>query len=591
MNLINDMELAPFFDDDIVNLNKYPNDRTQSKLDKGNIHKIDFTGVDNELKKELKSYLENLLKKDTTPNYFRARLADLQRSIDYLGSENRIKMTTLKYFSHDLEVDFERYLRSIGIKPRDRDGKERDSLKVFRYISDFLINAYPDPHNFNNDVWDLSLLGIDERRISKSDSLRKISFESILNQTNKNLLKKYLKYQIEVTDKSINTIYSRFRHLHQFIVFLRDKPLTSINREDVIKFLNHLGKKDISDGTFNYYVFSNSAFMEYLVTINSINLNHFYRSDVKSIVQNHAYKTIDEVALNRIFKVLPKIPQQESVMFLLLYATGMRISDVCTMKRGSLFNNNNGFFVKYYSRKMRKGVVNPVPESLYRLLQDYEKNINGEHRINTEYMFSHDNRKCYPSTLYRKRMKKWFYDLDVKNSDGSIYCFRPHDYRHTLATTMILHDIPSYVVQKILHHESIEMTSSYIDIQDQQKIEKHKKFINIKGKSMPIYVEKGLDSTDIAKVEWLKKSINAQILPNGMCALPVVMGKCPHGNSCLTCKEFRTSKEFLVVHKNQYEKTCSFLMYAQEKGWQRQVEVNEEIKKNLEIIISKLEAI
>ena len=188
-------------------------------------------------------------------------------------------------------------------------------------------------------------------------------------------------------------------------------------------------------------------------------------------------------------------------------------------------------------------------------------------------------------------MKKWFYDLDVKNSDGSIYCFRPHDYRHTLATTMILHDIPSYVVQKILHHESIEMTSSYIDIQDQQKIEKHKKFINIKGKSMPIYVEKGLDSTDIAKVEWLKKSINAQILPNGMCALPVVMGKCPHGNSCLTCKEFRTSKEFLVVHKNQYEKTCSFLMYAQEKGWQRQVEVNEEIKKNLEIIISKLEAI
>ncbi len=238
---------------------------------------------------------------------------------------------------------------------------------------------------------------------------------------------------------------------------------------------------------------------------------------------------------------------------------------------------------------MRKEVMNPIPKSLYDLLKTQNKRMIKNHGKKTKYIFPHSDLKCYPSGLYREKMQEWFKELGIQNPDGTLYHFKPHDYRHTLATTMILHDIPSSVVQKVLHHDSIEMTSSYIDIQDRQRIERHKEFINIKGESMPIHIDSSMDIDDIAKVEWLKKSINAQMLPNGMCSLPVAMGKCPHGNSCLTCGDFRTSKEFLPVHQKHYQNVCSLLDYAKQQGWQRQVETNEEVKKNLETIIEKLQ--
>ena len=592
MTSIKNIKMDPFFDADLIDLSKYPNSRTQSKLADGRIHKIDFRGLDNPIKKELKLYLENLLKKDTAIKYFRARLVNLQQAIDFLGTEENANwLDSLKHPNDRLESEFENYLKSKGIKTRNKAVKESESMTIFRRISSFLLDVFPEPYNFDMDVWELRAMGIDKVRISESDSLRNIRFYRIPNETNRYFLKKYIKYQIEVTDKAMNSIYAKLKNIEQFLTYLDNKSIIEIKREDVVRFIEHLNKRILKNETFNYYILHNSAFMEYLIVTEEIKTNHFYRSNGKAINKKHTYKTIDEIVIKGIFKVLPDIPKQEASMFLLLYSTGMRISDACTIKLGSMLINNNGTFIKYYSRKMRKEVVNPIPESLFKLLEDQEKTIMSNFGDKTEFLFPHNNFKCYPATLYRERMQKWLIELGVKNNDGSSYCFRPHDYRHTLATTMILHDIPSYVIQKIIHHESIEMTSSYIDIQDQQKIQRHKEFINIKGKTMPIHIEEGLEIDDIAKVEWLKKSINAQMLPNGMCSLPVAMGKCPHGNSCLTCTDFRTSKEFLSVHKKHYEKVCNFLTHAEKQGWQRQIETNEEVKINLESIIDRLETI
>lgn len=374
MNSIKNIKMDPFFDVDLIDLSKYPNSRTQSKLVDGNIHKIDFRGLNNPIKNELKLYLENLLKKDTAIKYFRTRLVYLQNAIDFLvEEENANWLHSLKHPDNNLESEFENYLKNIGTKTRNKEGKEYESMTIFRRISSFLLNAFPEPHSFENDVWDLRQIGIDEQRISESDSLRKISFHNIPDKTNKCLLKKYLKYQLEVTDKSINTIYKKFRNIEHFLIHLNTKPISEIEREDVVSFIESLNKRSLKNTSFNYYILNNSVFMEYLVVTEDISLNYFYRSDTKAVNQNHTYKAIEEIVIKRIFKVLPDIPKQEASMFLLLYSTGMRISEACTIKLDSTFTNNNGFFIKYYSKKMRKEVVNPIPESLYKLLEDQKK--------------------------------------------------------------------------------------------------------------------------------------------------------------------------------------------------------------------------
>jgi hypothetical protein len=36
------------------------------------------------------------------------------------------------------------------------------------------------------------------------------------------------------------------------------------------------------------------------------------------------------------------------------------------------------------------------------------------------------------------------------------------------------------------------------------------------------------NEVDDVELQWFKKNINAQVLPNGYCRLPVVAGGCPH---------------------------------------------------------------
>jgi hypothetical protein len=89
--------------------------------------------------------------------------------------------------------------------------------------------------------------------------------------------------------------------------------------------------------------------------------------------------------------------------------------------------------------------------------------------------------------------------------------------------------------------------------------------------------------------QWIKKNILAQALPNGKCALPVVVGDCPHANTCLTCVHFRTDASFLPQHQAQLQETQRLIQVARSSGWKRQAEKNEKVEANLKRIITALE--
>lgn len=58
----------------------------------------------------------------------------------------------------------------------------------------------------------------------------------------------------------------------------------------------------------------------------------------------------------------------------------------------------------------------------------------------------------------------------------------------------------------------------------------------------------------------------------------------------MTCGHFRTTKEFLGVHKHELENTNKIIEKAKANGWERQAEMNEKVKQNLEKIIISLES-
>lgn len=155
---------------------------------------------------------------------------------------------------------------------------------------------------------------------------------------------------------------------------------------------------------------------------------------------------------------------------------------------------------------------------------------------------------------------------------------------------MINNGVPQHIVQKFLGNESPEMTARYAHIFDETLKKEFIKFketlVTNNGSILDLTEENTeADNTDL---QWFKKNINAQALPNGYCRLPVIAGPCPHANACLDCTNFCTSKQFLNEHEEHLDRTKGILNRAKQNQWQRQVETNERVKNRLEQIIHSL---
>ena len=317
-------------------------------------------------------------------------------------------------------------------------------------------------------------------------------------------------------------------------------------------------------------------------------INPLYKVDYKKTPRfTQKYSKIENSSIINIFAVLNKVDLTLRIMFLVLWATGMRVSEICTLKRGDIFKNEIGCFIKSYQQKMRKEVENPIPLALYELIDSLrQEKTNQLSDESGEYLFLTVKNNPYRSEHFRHSLRKIFLALGIQVEIGKDYIFNCHDYRHTYATNLAEKGYPDPIIQLLLHHKSIGMTGAYIERTEEQKKRKYFDFININGKI--IKPESFCSSFDLDE-DVSNINSNTQILPNGICSLPLKAGNCPHGpNACLVCKDFRTDRSYLHTHEVQLIRTKILLEAAKTNGWERQVETLEMFSENLENIISEI---
>ncbi|GAB4528535.1 MAG: hypothetical protein Tsb0014_09910 [Pleurocapsa sp.] len=194
-------------------------------------------------------------------------------------------------------------------------------------------------------------------------------------------------------------------------------------------------------------------------------------------------------------------------------------------------------------------------------------------------------RKTLPN--YLNRLAKTY---KICDSSGDIWHFTTHQFRHTVGTRMINNKVPQHIIQRYLGHESPQMTATYAKIHDQTMKEEIAKFqgrvVNISGR----VIDDTTPEVETSDLQWFKRTVQAQALPNGSCALPIISQGCPHANACLTCTHFRTTSEHLDEHKKQLRQTEKLIAKAESNGWLRQAEMNQKVRTNLKNIISGLES-
>ena len=80
-------------------------------------------------------------------------------------------------------------------------------------------------------------------------------------------------------------------------------------------------------------------------------------------------------------------------------------------------------------------------------------------------------------------------------------------------------------------------------------------------------------------------------LSNGRCAKSVDSGICDHAYACYSCRMFRPTKECLPIYKMHYQEALSNIEIARLHGYDRILDINQNLKDVLEKIIKKVEAV
>ncbi len=440
------------------------------------------------------------------------------------------------------------------------------------------------------DEWLATDLGLNP---DTTHAIYSLKFDKIKTEWLKLAAKKFVRLQSATRGFSTCRGYIRaFNHFDEYLQTVDDAFTSSkISRAHVIGLIEFLTKKGLASETrkitlVNLRVFHQVVLLEDWLDWPSKPL--IYTTDLPK-ERNTIPKYISEDIIVQLKQHLHQLPLWMQNFITILMETGRRISEVCSLPYDCLEKDGDGdLMLRVMEQKLNRTRLIPISKPCVNAIRSQQIIINESDC--SKYLFpthrSDSNSHTVSAPHINRAMNRLAKNHEIKNSNGVIFNFSSHQFRHTIGTQMINQGVPQVIVQKYLGHESPEMTSRYAHLHDATMkkafVEFQEKMVDVKGK---------LKSNDEQiNAKWLKKNIMSQALPNGLCALPLSQKRCPHANACLTCSNFRTSKQHLSNHKAQLEETNKVIDNAKKNGWQRIVEMNIDVACNLTSIIETLES-
>ena len=284
-------------------------------------------------------------------------------------------------------------------------------------------------------------------------------------------------------------------------------------------------------------------------------------------------------------------PSYRLITVILMHC-GLRVTDALRLRSDCVTTDTDGAPYLRINHKMHRDALVPIDTELADAI-GHQRRRNTDHWPGgTQILFPRptkniDGHHPISSSTYRMALQRWLDACDIRDEHGHRVHLTPHQWRHTLGTRLINHDVPQEIVRRILDHDSPQMTSHYARLHD-DTVRRHweaARKIDITGRTVS-YESDG----PLADAAWAKQRLAraTQALPNGYCGLPL-QRSCPHANACLTCPMFLTTSEFLPQHHAQRQQTLELITAAEARGHQRLVEMNRTVLSNLDTIINTLE--
>ena len=263
------------------------------------------------------------------------------------------------------------------------------------------------------------------------------------------LVNKFINH-IESKNYSDKTLLSYINDLYYFYMFIK-KDLDKVNDEDIRDYLEYLNLQKEKSSSIRRKISSLKSFYKFLYKNDYIDKKNYPLSKVslpklekklpKFIYYNDLLEIINESNNS-------KDNIRDRLIIEMLYATGVRVSELINIKVSDIDFNNRRIIVCGKGNKERIVYYGEYAEEV---LKEY-LNV---HIRKSDYLFANTKGDKLTDRGVRYIIDKIMNKLSVKVH------VTPHVLRHTFATDMLNNGCDIKVVQELLGHSSLKATEIF----------------------------------------------------------------------------------------------------------------------------------
>ena len=295
------------------------------------------------------------------------------------------------------------------------------------------------------------------------------------NDNYEDMLDSFHTYLLVIRGLSKNTVESYQRDLVKFTKYLKSKfllDITKVNSNHISDFLTHLNKTGLNIKSINRNIVSIKQFYKYLLMQDLIS-----NDPTENIITPKMKQSLPDVLSLEDIEKLISIPTKkltyegirDSAMLEVLYAAGLRVSELIEIKRKNI-NLEQGFLIVL--GKGSKERLVPLGEQSIEKIISYIENSRQfliKDKV-SDYLFITRRGSNFTRQGFWKLLKNY------ASQAGILKNISPHTIRHSFATHLLERGADLRTIQLLLGHSDISTTQIYTHVEKERLKDIHKKF-------------------------------------------------------------------------------------------------------------------
>lgn len=280
----------------------------------------------------------------------------------------------------------------------------------------------------------------------------------------------FLRYLLIDKGYSSNTIESYKRDLIKFLEYNKNKDINSISNRDLKEYIKYLNKEELNERSISRNISCLKSFYKFLVIDKKIKENPSEILFIPKIKKSLPNTLTEDEVMNLLDVTLnDNYSYRNKAMLELLYATGLRVSELVNLKLQNIDLNDN--IVRTFGKGSKERII-PLgefaSEYLYKYINEYRGSL--IKKYNNEYLFL--NNHGYKMT------RQGFFKIikTIAKNKGIDKPLSPHTLRHSFASHMLKYGADLRTIQELLGHSDISTTQIYTHITNEELKENYKEF-------------------------------------------------------------------------------------------------------------------